>query len=153
MNPLFSQLKLAIGAVIILFTIYCTWYITSDHYQKQIVEIQLGMATATQTQLLADQQALIEEAAKRKLAEEDHAKDQLYINNLHDDAKRVQIHSICGGAMPPANKTGADPDRAARLLSDRVDAAFAELQSRVGQLVQRCDQLNIDARLSNASVF
>lgn len=144
MNPYPYQLKIILDVAIAGLLIFCTWYFTSDHYQKRIAEIQLETAEAVQTELL-------EEASKRKTAEENHAKDQLVINRLHDDAQRVQIHIPCGSPLPTRNETSPNPDRGSGLLSERVDAAFARLQAGIGQLIQRCDQLNIDARMFNAS--
>jgi hypothetical protein len=141
-----DQIKFTVGLVaifgLLILGALSGWYVTSEHYQKQITGIQLGMAEAVQTELL-------EEEAKRKLAEEQHAKDQLTINTLRDQRGRVQIHiPVCSNTQP----AGQDRDREARLFSERVDAAFAKLQAGVGQLVQRCDQLNIDARQFNASI-
>ena len=150
MNPYPYQLKIILDIAIAGLLIFCTWYFTSDHYQKKIDEIQLGMAAAVQTQLISNQQQLIDEAAKRKTAEESHAKDQLTINHLRDDAQRMQITGICSGAMPTSGEAGTNTDRGSGLLSERVDAAFAILQAGVGQLIQRCEQLNIDARMFNA---
>lgn len=151
MNPLSYKLKLALDAGIIALVIFCTWYITSDHYQKKIAEIQLGMTKAVQTQLLANQAAADQQAAKIKSAEEQHAKDQLNNTRLRNELARVQIHGICSSPVPGNPQARPDTNPAPGILSDRVDAAFADLQNAIGQLLERCDELNIDARLFNAS--
>jgi hypothetical protein len=151
MNPLSLQLKLALAAGLIATTSFATWYATSDHYQKQIAEIQLGMSTAVQTQLLADQQALVDEVVKRKTAEENHAKDQLIVNSLRNNIERLQLNKICSSALQESRAASEDPDRATGLLSAAAEAAFTELQRGIDEDLARCDQLNIDARKINAS--
>jgi len=153
MNPLSIQIKLALAAGLIAAASYASWYVTSDHYQKQIAEIQLGMSTAVQTQLLADQQALADEAAKRTKAEENHAKDQLFINSLRNNIERLQLNKICSSALQQSRATSEDPDRATGIFSAEAEAAFAELQRGIDEDLQRCDQLNIDAIQFNGSTI
>jgi peptide deformylase len=122
--------------------VFATWYLTSDHYQNRITEIQLRTAEATQTELLAA-------AAKQKTAEEQHAQDQLDINALNGKlSKRVRVHIPVCISGP---QTSEDSDRETRILSERVDEAFEQLRAEVGDLFARCDQLNIDAIQSNNS--
>jgi hypothetical protein len=139
-----NSIKLAFTAGLFAFGCYLGWYFTGEHYQKRISEIQLQTAESVQIELLNS-------ADKRKTAEETHAKDQLTINHLRNNSQRVQIYIPCGNPLPTTDKTGSNTDRASGLLSNRVDEAFAEFQTGVGYLIQRCDQLNIDARQFNAS--
>jgi hypothetical protein len=79
-----------------------------------------------------------------------HAKDQIAINNLRDDAGRVHVEfpsSLCG-----ASNTGEGSDGKSRVLSVRVDEEFGKFQGRVSEIIQRCDQLNIDAIALNAKL-
>lgn len=128
-------LKLGVAVVVA----FVTWYATSDHYQKEIAEMKVEALSAAQ----ADR-ALA--AAKTKKAGEQHAKDQLTITSLNDAVVRMQRTHIpvCGGSQ-----TSADRDRKARVLSERVDAAFAKLREGVRERFNRCEQLNNDAIQSN----
>lgn len=124
---------LKIGAL--LLTAFVTWYATSDHYQKQLVEVQLDTAQAVQQELLKQQENI-------RLAGEQHAKDQTVINALRDRPERVRVvFPQCGGDTCGEENT----DGRAGALSGQVDRVFAEFQEEVGRLVFRCDQLNIDA--------
>ena len=127
------MIYLKLGAL--LLTAFVTWYATSDHYQKQLAEVQLATALAVQGELLLRQEQL-------KLAGEQHAKDQTTINTLRDPAGRVRVvFPRCGEDAPTEENT----DGRAGALSGQVDRAFAEFQEEVGRLVFRCDQLNVDA--------
>lgn len=136
MIPFANILKYASVAGIV----FATWYITSDHYQKRIAEIQLETAVAVQAELFAA-------AAKTKKSEEQHAQYQLVINSLTAKLnQRVRIHIPVCASRPQDSE---DQHREARALSERVDAAFGRLQTGATQLFSRCDQLNIDAIKSN----
>jgi hypothetical protein len=126
------------------------WYVTSDHYQAIIAQHALSDATAVKTELQRQNKIKTDQAEKTRLAEDQHALDQLIINRLSHQPASVQVHTPkCGSAMPGAGQAAVDTNGASGVLSDRVDAAFAELQSQTGQLVERCDQLNIDAIAAN----
>lgn len=111
-----------------------SWYFTREHYLKKIGEIQLGMAQAVQTELLSREE-------KRQKAEVQHETDQHTIDNLHGQLGRLQVNGICRSTV----QQGHNPDGTTGVLSSRVDEEFARFQSRVSEIIQRCDQLNIDA--------
>ena len=71
-------------------------------------------------------------------------KDQLTINNLSADVKRlrIKIPAVCHEATTHTGGAG-------RTLSDDMENALAEFTDQVGQLILRCDQLNIDAVRAN----
>jgi hypothetical protein len=146
-----AQFKFYLAAGILALACYGTWYVTSDHYEKKIVEIQLGMASAVQVQLLANQ---VEADAKAVLIQkgvEQHAKDQLVINRLHNDVSGLQVSGICSSPLPQTNQTSEGSNAASGVLPDRVDEEFARFQKRTGELIQRCDQLNVDVIQMNSS--
>lgn len=94
-----------------------------------------------------EREGLIAYAQVIKSSGEQHAKDQDTISRLGRELGRVRIHlPTCG------ENTATDPHGAARVFSAGVDELFADLQARAGEIVQRCDQLNIDARQLNAQV-
>ena len=96
----------------------------------------------------AQQDALLAYAGKLKTTQEQHDHDQTLIDDLRVRADGVRIHlPTCAG---DATAGAAHPDGAAGALSERVDRRFAEFQGRVGRLITRCDQLNIDAIRANA---
>lgn len=127
-------LKLAIIAL----TTFATWFATSDHYQKQIAEMQLETARAVQAELLEEQQ-------KRKTAEENYAKNEDAVSALRSAAGRVSVHLPSCSALPEEDSTREDRDTRSGILSARVDEAFARLQAGAGDLFLQCDQLNIRA--------
>lgn len=95
-----------------------------------------------------DERAAQLEAAKKLIerfnqAEVQHDQDQATIARLAADAQRVRVH------IPTCPASSADTDGSARVLSNGVDEEFGRLQTRVGELVERCDQLNIDAIRAN----
>jgi hypothetical protein len=91
-------------------------------------------------------------AYANKITEGDtqHAKDQIAINNLRDAAGRVRVEFPA--AVCPAAQAGDSTHGAAGVLPNRVDKEFAVLQERVGEIIQRCDQLNIDTINLNAAL-
>ena len=93
-----------------------------------------------------ERNALIEYAAKIKQAGEQHDEDQATITRLAADARRVRIH------IPTCPTASEDQNGEAGVLSGRVDDLFGELQARTTDLIQRCDQLNIDAIRTNHEI-
>lgn len=155
MNPISEWIRLHLlwlkvaGALAILAAIgYGLWSLYHAGYQAGANEIQIQWDKDKIARDEAKWQALQALNAKINQAQEQHDHDQVTIDTLADDARRLRIHlpTACDAAA-----AGADPDRAARLLSDRVDASFAELQDRAGRLFTRCDQLNIDAIRANSA--
>lgn len=90
-----------------------------------------------------ERNALIAYAERITEGDAIHDKDQLTINRLAADIKRLRIH------IPVCGPVKGDQNGSAGALSNRVDAAFERLQEGVGALVQRCDQLNIDTIRAN----
>ncbi len=141
-------LALAVAAISAL-----THRIDKDHYEGIIAATNFERQEAVTTAL---QQQAAEVAAHQKTihdAGEQHAQDQIAINTLTADVGRLQRIHIPTGRPPTCRDaaTGKDPDREARLFSDQVDQYFADLQAETGRLIQRCDQLNIDAEQMNNS--
>jgi len=128
------------------------WWVTSNHYQTEINALKLANSNAVNAELLRQQNLLKDRAEKIRLAEEQHATDQITINRLGNQLARVRIKlpAISCSPVPGTTQTGENPDGGSGLLYQRVDEAFAELQAGVGQLIQRCDQLNVDAIAANA---
>ncbi|MDD3884569.1 MAG: hypothetical protein PHW66_06490 [Gallionella sp.] len=105
-----------------------------------------GYGDAGNNAIKRENAALLRYTEKLNQAGVQHDEDQATINRLAADAGRVRVH------IPTCPAAAKNPDGSAGLLSDRVDAAFAELQSGTGQLIQRCDQLNIDAIRANNQI-
>jgi hypothetical protein len=146
-----DYLKMIILLVSCAASAFGTWYITSDHYQKVIAQHQVELDKAVDAERGKNVKELADSAAKFKLAEEQHAKDQLLINqrDAYIDGVRIHIPTSCGAVPSPA-KSGANTDGSADVFSRRVDEAFRHLQEGVEQrIVIRCAQLNIDAIQSN----
>lgn len=80
---------------------------------------------------------------KVKQSEEQHDKDQATINRLATGSRRVRV------VFPLCPKPGKDSDAASRVLSDRMGELFAGFQARVGGIIEKCDQINIDAIRAN----
>lgn len=103
--------------------------------------------------IVQDWAANMAAATKRMIdAEVKRDENQSLIDKLHADS-RVRIHiPVCPPAGTAADaEARAGEDGAAGTLSERVDAAFEKFQSGTGDLVYRCDRLNIDAiRLNSA---
>ena len=153
-SPYLLWIKLA-GLILAVAAISAlTHRIDKDHYEGIISKTNLERQQAV---TIALEQQAVEVAAHQKTihdAGEQHAQEQITINTLTADVGRLQrVHiptrrpAACRDAA-----TGKDPDRETRIFSERVDQAFADLQRDAGQLIQRCDQLNIDARQMNDSL-
>jgi len=126
------------------------WYVTSNHYEGVIAQHALNDAEAVKAELLRQQKLLTERAEQTRLAEEQHAKDQLTINNLAGKLSRVQVNlPKCGGAVPGAGQASANPDGTGGLAAARADEYLAAAQREIQDIGQRCAQLNIDAIAAN----
>ena len=124
------------------------WRLYHSGYQAGRAEVQAQWDADRIRRDAVQRGALLAWAARLKHAQEQHDHDQVTIDRLAADARRVHIH------LPAGCDTAAsadDPHRAAGLLSNRVDQSFARLQARAGGLFSRCDQLNIDAIRANAA--
>ena len=103
-----------------------------------------GRNDANQAAIERERDALIKYTEKLKQAGEQHDQDQSTIDRLAADARRVRIH------VPTCPSTAAGQDGSAGVFQQRVDEEFGKFRTRVGELVQRCDQLNIDAIRANS---
>jgi len=96
----------------------------------------------------ANKDATAEKIAKIQEGSAQHDKDQALITFLRNESGSVRIH-IPSHCPDPQSKT--DSDGGARLFSDQIDAALAEVRESDRIDAFRCDQLNIDARQSNTA--
>ncbi len=142
------QLRLIGAGILALLIGFGLWYLHHDGYETGKTEVLVAWDADKLKQAEAQRQALVAYAEKLKQAEEQHDQDQAVIGDLADRARRVRVTFMpaCGSAG-----AGFDPDGKAGVFSNRVDRLFAEFQQRVGGLIARCDQLNIDAIRLSAS--
>lgn len=127
-----------------------SWWITSNYYTGVIAqehEAQQKVVIEQQDQgrleLLAYAKTITDAGAQ-------HDKDSRINSDLRHRLDGMRVTSICGNPVPGAAEGGTDTHGAAWAFSSGVDAAFADLQSGVGSIVERCDTLNIDAIRANA---
>lgn len=142
------QVKLIAGVILLALAGFGLWYLRHEGYEEGKTEVTAEWKADQLMLAEAQKLALISYAEKINQAEVQHDQDQALIDRLHNDAGRVRIHlPAC-----PANAavTGPGQNGTAGVLSNRVDQRFAEFQARVGSLIARCDQLNIDAIRANA---
>ncbi len=143
-----AQVKLIAGVILLALAGFGLWYLRHEGYEEGKTEVMAEWKADQLKQAEAQKLALISYAEQINQAEVQHDQDQALIDKLHDDAGRVRIHlPACRGN---AAVTGPDQNGAAGVFSNRVDERFAEFQTRVGNLIARCDQLNIDAIRANA---
>jgi len=130
------------------------WWVTSDHYLAEINALKVANSNTVNSELLRQQKLAQDRAELTRLAEEQHAKDQLVINRLGNELSRMRVHlpSVDCNSVSGTGQGITDSNRTSGAFYQRVDAAFAELQSGVGQLIQRCDQLNVEAIAANAKL-
>ena len=153
LEPYMLWIKLAAIALLIAAASFATWYATSDHYEKQMAQQENKWQQAYIASAEMQAAALVAEINKRTNAEAQHAKDQLAINSLTQQLGGVRIHIPTGcGQAGKSSVTGQGANGGGGVFPERVDAAFAELQAGVGRLIQRCDQINIDAIKLNSEV-
>lgn len=141
MIPAPWMLKLAGVAVVALALYGLYWSIDNGGYERGVSEMTSKYRDA---EIKRDK----EQAERNKTAQENHDADQKTIARLAADARRVRVNfPVCF-----ARSGGEGTDGGGGVLSARVDELFAELQSRTGSLIERCDQINIDAIRQNASL-
>lgn len=112
------------------------------HAEKVVQEAERTKAIAAQQQL--NYAALMAYAERVSKGEKQHDQDQDTINRLAAERNRLRVH-VPTCPVPTTAATGTSQDGSAGVLSNRVDEYFAAFQASTGQLIQRCDQLNIDA--------
>lgn len=131
--------KLA-GAVVVALALYgLYWAIDNGGYNRGITEMTGRYRDA---EIKRDK----EQSERTKTAQEKHDADQKTIARLAADARRVRVNfPDCS-----ARSGGEGPDGRSGVLSARVDEEFGRFQEETSRLVERCDQLNIDAMRMNA---
>lgn len=147
-----SLIKIVVVTIVIALLMSITWKAASDHYGKLIAATQAAQEEAVskmQAQQLADA------AAREKLIHEagdQHAKDQLRINDLAAQLNGVRIHfpeGASGRSLPQGGISSGDQNGTCRMASARADEYMAEAQREIDRIGQRCAQLNIDAIQAN----
>jgi len=128
-------LRLAVIAAVSLALYGAYWTIDNHGYQRAMTEMRDAALVVAQ-----------EQAKRLKLSQEKHDADQATIARLAADARRVRVN------FPSCPRSSEGENGGSRVLSDSVDAAFADLQEATGRLVERADQLNIDAIRQNESL-
>lgn len=127
------------------------WWLTADHYQGVIAEEHEVMQRNVIEQQQASLVAFEAYIQRGKTAGVEHDKNASIVRNLNRELDRVRVNfPTC--AVSEATEAGTDTNGTTRILSDSVAALFARLQSRVGELGERCDKLNIDAIRLNAEM-
>lgn len=125
------------------------WWLTADHYTGKIAKNEVEHQKRIIDQQEESRQGLLAYANRIATAGGEREKNAITVRNLSRELERLRINfPVC--PVPAATGTGADIDGGAGLLSDAVDALFARLQGRAGELIERCDTLNIDAIRRNA---
>lgn len=123
----------AILAAIVLFCAYTGGVYYKGRHDESMVVIE------------RERNSLIAYAEEVKKGVEQNDKDKLTIANLRNDV--IKLRNTV--KFPICTK---DSNEAGRVLSDRVDELFGELQERVGRLAEEADHLNADAIRTNALI-
>lgn len=148
LSPYLRWIKLAGALSLLAGMAYGLWSLYHAGYQAGANEIQIRWDADKLRREDAQRAGLLAYAAKINQAQEQHDHDQATIDTLADTARRLRIHLPACGARAAAS---AGPNGAAGLFPAGVDQGFAEFQARIGGLIRRCDQLNIDAIRANAA--
>lgn len=122
------------SVVAICLAIYGSYsFVENKGYNRAMAEIEA-----------IENAKLKEHIEKLKQAGEQHEKDQATINRLAGESSRVRVKfPVC------KSSSEENTDGGSGLLSERMEQGFAELQGKAGELMLRCDQLNIDAIEAN----
>ena len=148
LNPYLRWLKLGGALAVLAGMAYGLWSLYHAGYRAGADDVQVKWDADNIRREEAQRAGLLAYAAKINQAQEQHDHDQATIDTLADTARRLRIHlPACAGRAAAS----AGPDGAAGLFPAGVDQGFAEFQARVGGLIRRCDQLNIDAIRANAA--
>jgi len=131
---------------------FAGWYVTSDHYLAEINALKVANSNAVNAELMRQQKLAGIRAEKSRLAEEQHAKDQLVISRLGNELGRVRVHlsAIGCGALPGAGQGATDSNGTGRMAAARADEYLEQARRAIQDIGQRCAQLNIDAIASNS---
>ena len=131
-----------IGIAVVALALYgLYWSVDNGGHQRGVMEVTNKYRDA---EIKRDK----EQAERIKTAQEKHDADQKTIARLAADARRLRVNfPNCSSVASGESQNGGSG-----VFQPRVDELFAELQSRTGSLVERCDQLNIDAIRQNESL-
>jgi hypothetical protein len=137
LTPYLMYIKVALVAALIAGAVWTT----RDHYKGVIAKQDLALSQASAALVKQKMDNILE-------GEVQHDKDQALINFLRNESGIVRIHipGSCG-----STEGTTDQDGRARLLSEKIDRALAEVQAGDGLDSQRADQINIDAIRSNTA--
>ena len=142
-------------AALVLASCAATALGVADHYQGKIAKEHLEQQQAVTAELTRQAHEVANANTKIKAANEQHAVDQLYVNHLTDrinhELQPPHVPTYRPAACRDA-ETGKGDDREAGILSGKLDAALAKFKSGMDGLIQRCDQLNIDAEAVNRQI-
>lgn len=144
-----AQIRLIGAALLLALLALGQWYWLHSEYRAGQQDVQVRWDADKISRDEAQKTALLAYANRITQAQEQHDHDQAAIDDLSQRARGMRLHLPACGDTAAA---GADPDGGSRLLSKRVDEGFGRLQDRAGQLLARCDQLNIDARRLNGEL-
>ena len=147
--PIQAKLVLWLASVAAVLGILFSAYHYGRHVQG--LEDDKLRSDAVIEQQTKNQAVILAYTETIKAAGAQHDKNQTIIAGLHDQLNRMHVH-IPTCSLPGATETGADSSGDNGVLSNAVDAEFGKLQESVNRLVERCDQLNIDAIRTNAEV-
>lgn len=145
-------MKWAAIAALVVASSTATGMGVADHYQGKIAKEHLAMQKAATDELQRQAKEVADANKKIQAAAEQHSLDQLYVNHLTDLTHELRIHVPSSSATCRDAKTGKDSGGEAGILSGKVDAALDKFKSGMDGLIQRCDQLNIDAIQANEAV-
>lgn len=141
-NWLILLIGLAVGSV-------PTWWITQTYYNGVLSAEHEAQQKVVITQQEQNRLALLEYSKRIITAEADHDKNSRTIRNLSRELDGLRINfPTC--AVSGVAESGTDTGGRAGAFSSGVDAAFADLQKETGRLIERCDELNVDAILANS---
>lgn len=127
------------------------WWVTADHYQGVIAKEHEAQQKLVIEQQEKNRLALLAYAERIVKAGADHDKNAIVVRNLRRELDRVRVQfPTC--PVPDTAEAGGDSSGAARILSNAVDVEFAAFQERTGELIERCDRLNIDAIRVNSQI-
>jgi hypothetical protein len=156
MSPTLVQalLKTA-GLVAAIVALIFFGYVKGEaHKQLEIDAADTARAKAVAARVAADAELIKSNAVKIHEGDMQHEKDMVVISDLSKRIDRVRVHIPTTGdcAMSSVAEAGTGSSDAAGVFSNRVDAAFEQLQEGISRLTKTCDTLNADATRLNASL-
>ena len=126
-----------------------SWWVTSTYYQgiisaeheeaqKQVIE----QHEHNRLDLLAYAKRITDSGAQ-------HDKDQITINRLAADARRVRVTLPNRCPVSTTTQAATDQDRDTGLAVERANEYLAQARQSIQELGQRCAELNVDAIRAN----